>query len=282
MFFNLPSGAERLPAELQALLDLHQPLPETAIARLCNLAAGTGDAELDAAFRRTVIDVDTLLMDVRWSIGHALLILRAYPELEKPLDDTDAVFDRVGMPNRAWVLIRPLLAEHERIFYSDLLERRPGGGTVGGWMLHMLVEDAISRAIGVLDRCAHLLLLASNAPAPRGRMYFRSGKLTILRDKHGVPIPADLMTLANGEELAFLLEYRDGFAHTVRPMAKAMRTPPVDSFVRPSGELVNEKPVSWSSADLVGFAVLGFHLCTQALPHVAEVCENYITPRRDT
>jgi hypothetical protein len=263
-------------------MDIHQPLPEGSIVDLCNLAAATRDTERDATFRRLVIDIDALLMDLRWSIGHALLILRAVPEMEQPLDGAEETFARVGMPNRAWVLLRPLMAGHDQVFYSNLLERRPGGGTVAGWMLHMLVEDSVSRSIGILDRCAHLILSAANAPAPRGRMNFRTGKLEILRDSHQVPIGQSLMDIASGEELKFLLDYRDGLAHTVRPMARVMRTPPADDFALPNGQRVNQRPVQWTATDLVGSAVLGLHLCREALPHVVATCSHYITPRRDT
>jgi hypothetical protein len=282
LFFTLPESAAHLPDELQTLLDEHQPLPQSSITRFCNLAAGTGDTERDASFRRLVVDVDALLMDLRWSIGQALLIIRAFPDLEKPLNETSTLLDRLGMPNRVWVLLRPLLAQHERIFYTDLMERRPGGGTVGGWMLHLLVEDAVSRAIGVLDRIAHLMLLAADLPAPRGRMYFRSGKFEILRDSHAAPIPGPIFDLAKGDELSFLLDYRDGLAHTVRPMTRVMRDPPVDEYGLEGGQRVRQTPISWTAADLVGLAVLGFHVCCEALPHAAQFCETYIVPRSDT
>lgn len=281
MFFRLPESAKDLQFELQALLDKHYPSPEGAITHLCNLAAATGESESDASFRRMVVDIDSLLMDIRWSIGQALLILRAFPDLEKPTDATTVDFGRIGMPNRVWVLIRPLVIGRDRIFYSDLLESRPGGGTVGGWMLHLLIEDAISRAIGVLDRLAHLVILAAKIPAPRGKMYFRSGKLELIKTNHGVPIPDAILDLAKGEDLAFLLNYRDGLAHTRRSTTRLMGSPPVDNYTSPTG-WVNEKPIGWTGEQLVGLGVLGFHLCSEAMPHIVRTCEHYITPRRDT
>ena len=254
------------------------PLPEQAITELCDLAAATDDSERFARFRRVVVDVETLLWELRWHIGHAILLIRVFPEIGQSPGESDPVLEKIGMPNRVWLNIRPLLSNHSQVFYSDLRARTPGGGTVAGWVLHMLVDDAVSRAIGTLDRLAQLVILAADVPAPRGRMYFRSGKFKLLTEKHHLQFPDELLSIAGSPDLEFLLDYRDGLAHTVRPIARAMRTPPTDSFVTEAGGRVQERPLAWTAADLIVIAALGFRICIDALTPVTAVCRSLVQP----
>lgn len=277
MFFTLPGDAQNQQAIVQDLLDKHNPMPGPELNRLSGIAVRTPVTDKRYAdFRRTLVDIDDLFCDMRWAVGHALLLVRAFPTLSAPKPEPNAVFDRIGMPNRAWHLLRPLMVERERIFYSDLLETRTGGSTVAGWMLHMLVDQAVTHSVAALDRLSQLLLFVANVPAPRGRMYFRSGKLALLVDKHRLPLPPAIISLASSEEVAFLIDYRDGLAHTERPITPALRTPPVDEFMDAAGEFHRTAIKGWTPWELVGIGLMGLETARSALSPVADFCDLYV------
>lgn len=273
MFFQLPETLRSMPAVVQALLDEHAPIPNLDLNALAQVAAATPPTERCAVLRRYVVDADGLLDDVRWHIGQALLIWEAYPAIAAPADNDD--LGNVGIPNRVALLLRPYVSGRERVFFDDLLEPR-SGGTVGGWMIHMMVDGAVTKAIGVLDRLAHVLLLAADVPAPRGRMYFRNGKLAYLRERVGEQFPASLLELGSSEELEFLLAYPDGLAHTFRPTSGAMRAPPVDTFIDASGRTVIVPPSPWGADELIAIALSSFDLVKRALPGTVELCRRLL------
>jgi hypothetical protein len=103
-------------------------------------------------------------------------------------------------------------------------------------------------------------------------MYFRSGKLAYLSERARGGLPASLLALGESEELAFLLDYRDGLAHTVRPASSAAQFAPVDRFVDASGRTVLVGAGARDADELAAIALASFDLVTRALPGTVEFC----------
>jgi hypothetical protein len=250
MFFSLPSDLEGEIGKVESLLSEHNPWPHAEIARLTKLAAARSEqSKRNADFRLTVLDVEDLIHGCRWAIGNGLLLIRVYPEINSPPSEVESQFMRIGVPVRVPLLLSGLLAGRDQVIYRDLLERHPSGGTVGAWMVRILVDHAVTTSIAILDRLSQLLVFASGATAPRNRMYFREGKLRRLRDDAGVPIQDTLVELASSEEMVFLLDYRDGLAHTVR-LNTTLGAPAVDQYLDDTGQVQPTRSNSWSSDDL--------------------------------
>lgn len=180
------------------------------------------------------------------------------------------ILDHLGIPSRVHLLISGLLAGRDRVIFRDPMERRPGGKTVGRWMVRILCDHVVSSSIAVLDRLAQLLVLGNGVTAPRNRMYFRTGKLELLRKNLGVEIPDRLLELAEGEELDFLLQYRDGLAHTQRVNSTALGSAAVDDYLDEAGESVRVLAADWGPEELLGISLMAFSLTRDVLHEVAD------------
>ena len=143
-------------------------------------------------------------------------------------------------------------------------------------MIRILADHTVNSSIAVLDRLAHLLVLAADVEPPRNRMYFRSGKFEVLRDKHQIPISDSLMDLSKGEELRFLLEYRDGFANTIRLNTAALGAAAVDRYLDDAGQVQRVRSANWSSEELLGISLMSFELVRTALLEIGLHCQALI------
>jgi hypothetical protein len=280
VFFCLPESAAGEIARVEALLKEHHPWPQRELSILGDLAVNApGGLKRFVDFRRIVLDIEGLVQDTRWAVGNGLLMLRVYPEISDPLSDVEDQYDHLGIPAKVHLLISGFLADRERVIFQDVLERQPGGKRVGAWMIRILADHAVTSNIAVLDRLSHLLILAADVDPPRNRMYFRSGKFELLRDKHGVPISDSLIRLAEGEELTFLLDYRDGLAHTVRLNSAALGAASVDEYFDESGQVQRIRSANWSSEELLGIALMSTTLVRTALREIGEHCQALLNPR---
>lgn len=234
MFFSLPESAREEVARTESLLQEHNPWPQPELAKLADLALAVPEGpKRFADFRRIVLDIEGFVQDSRWAIANGLVILRAFPAIAEPVSE----FHHLGVPIRVHLLISDLIVGRERAIFEDLLERGPGGMPVGAWMIRILADHAVILSIAVLDRLAHLLILAANVEAPRNRMYFRSGKFEHLRDNNAVPITKSLIDLAESNEFKLLLDYRDGFAHTMRVDTPVLGAAVVDHYRDDAGDV---------------------------------------------
>lgn len=280
MFFCLPESAREEVSRTEALLQKHNPWPRVELAKLVDvaLAAPEGPRRF-ADFRRMVLDIEGFVQDSRWAIANGLLILRAFPTVGAPMSKN---FENLGVSPRVHLLLSDLIVGRERVIFEDLLEPGPGGKRVGAWMIRILADHTVISSLAVLDRLAHLLLLAANVKAPRNRMYFRSGKLELLRDKHAVPISQSLIELAKSEDFSLLLEYRDGFAHTMRLDTSALGSALVDHYLDDAGDVQTIRTANWSSEELLGISLMSFELVRTALWEIGEHCEALLRPQDQT
>jgi hypothetical protein len=277
VFFHLDETQEAEIERVEELLREHNPWPEGDLSRLSKVAADTPDSEQRfAEYRRTVLDIDSLLQDARWGVGNALLMIRGFPNLAAPLSDVESRFDHIGIPARVHLLISGLIVDRDRVIFRDPMERQPGGKTVGRWMVRLLCDHVVNCSIAVLDRLAQLLVLGHGVAAPRNRMYFRTGKLEVLRSELGLPIPDRLLEIAGGEELEFLLSYRDGMAHTQRVNTTALGVAAVDEYVDATGESVRVRAADWSPEELLGISLMAFTATCDALHEVADYSANLL------
>jgi hypothetical protein len=143
-------------------------------------------------------------------------------------------------------------------------------------MIRILADHTVNSSIAILDRLAHLLVLAADVEPPRNRMYFRSGKFEALRYRHQVLIPDSLMDLTKSKELSFLLEYRDGFAHTMRLNSAALGAAAVDQYLDDKGQVQRVRSANWSSEELLGISLMSFELVRKALREIGLLCQTLL------
>lgn len=278
MFFPLPEELAGEVSTVESLLSKHNPWPRAAMARLTRLAADTPQRRKRFSdFRLTVVDIEDLLHGCRWAIGNGLLLIRVSSE-PSSASEPESQFERIGVPARVQLLLSGFLAGRDRVIFRDLQERHPSGGKVGSWMIRILADHAVTSSIAVLDRLAQLLVFASGAKPPRNRMYFREGKLRLLRDQGAVAIPDSILALAASEDLGFLLQYRDGLAHTLRLNTTALGAPAVEEYLDEDGTIQRTKSALWSSEELVGIGLMAFELVRSALEEVGTCCEAHLSP----
>ena len=275
MFFRLSEEVTSTQVEVQALLDKKNPLPDADLNLLAEVGAGSPETAQGAALRRLVVDLDDLFVQLRWHVGQALLIWRAFPRLWSPTTKADELTSRFGMVNKARLLLRPFIMEQSCVFYHDLEERRPGGGTIGGWVLHMMVDSAVDRSVAILDRLARLSALAAGVKFANDKVYFRSGKLKVIRRTIGAELGDPLVALAEGEAVQFLISYRDGLSHTIRPASWVSGTPAADSWVDDTGVEQRAQDPHWGANELVSIALLALDVTSQALTPVVAICRRF-------
>lgn len=277
MFFELTPEVAQQQLELQALLDEHSPLPEADLVTLAGLAAKTPDTEVGASLRAQILGLDDMIAQVRWQLAQAMLIWRAYPDsVNSEANTDDPVVKYGGMSTKALLLLRPWLRSQSRVFYASLEESKPGGGTVGGWMIHLMVDGCVERATAVLDRLARLCATAANVRFENDKVYFRSRKLSVIRKTVGPALGDPLVALADGEEVNFLIQYRNGLAHTFRPATWVSGTPGLDDWLDESGNRVFSNNPNWDGQDLATIALMAYGLTCQALALTVPVCRHFM------
>jgi len=276
MFFELTPEVAQQQLEVQALLDEHNSFPEADLIALAGTASKTPDTEAGAALRAQVLALDDMIAQLRWQLAQAVLIWRSYPDLfSSDAHADDMVVKHGGMSTKALLLLRPWLRSQSRVFYSSIDEEKPGGGTVGGWMIHLMVDGCVERSAAILDRLALLCATAAGVTFPNDKVYFRSRKLSVISKKVGPELGDPLVTLAEGEDLQFLIQYRNGLAHTHRPAAWVSGTPGLDNWTDDSGERVFSSNPNWDGSDLVTIALMAYDLTCQALGLTVPVCTKF-------
>jgi hypothetical protein len=178
MFFKLPDTVEPILSRVQELLDAHHPIPDSTLNTLAHIGANTLDSRQGAELRRLILDVDDLLVQLRWHVAQAMLIWKAYPQLWTADNEVDQLVSRLGMPTKVRLLLRHFMVSRSRVFYIDLEERLFGGATVAGWVLHMMVDNAVGRSIALLDRLARMAAVGAGVEFDNKKVYFRSRKLS--------------------------------------------------------------------------------------------------------
>ncbi len=275
MFFRLPDNAQPALLEVQELLDAHHPIPDALLNKLAQAGANTPDGRQCVELRRLILDVDDLLVQLRWHVGQAMLIWKAYPHLWVAESEVDQLLSRLGMPTRVRLLIRHFVVSQSEVFYPDMERRLSGGATVAGWVLHMMVDNAVGRSIGLLDRLARLAAVATGVEFDNKKVYFRSRKLNAIREVVGADLGDPLVALAESEEVLFLQDYRDNLSHTLRPTSWIAGAPPVDGFVDTGGTVQRSDGTRWGADEMAAVGIASYVVVVRALGSVVDICARH-------
>jgi hypothetical protein len=262
-------GEETL-LKIQHELDLNCPPPESDLIRLGQCVATLPDSEESAKLRRLVTDIDDLVAQIRWHLGHALLLMDSLPDILKAGEDDDDIIKDLGIPTGAQLLLRGHISDANRVLYDDLSTPRRGG-TVGGWVFHMMVDSAVYRAVSALDRLATLLWYAAELPVEP--IYFRSGKLKKLHAAICCDETAHLLKIAEGKLLNLIIDYRDGLTHRTKAYSRASGFTPSERWKDKNGRQVIWDDKAWDVETLFALGRASYLQLTEALGPGVSVCE---------
>jgi hypothetical protein len=271
---------EQVMLKVEEQLRLNCPSPESELARLGVAAAHLADSEVSARVRRLVIDVDDLIAQARWHLGHALLLMETQPQIldsKEPEDEVERMIDQAGMPSSVILLLRGYIRDADRVLYSDLSTQRRGG-TVAGWVFHMMIDSAIYRAISALDRVAHILWYAANLPmldknSSKVRVYFRARKIEKVHNVINDANSQELLKIANGRVLEYAIAYRDGLTHDAKTYSKTAGSMPVDEWLTPDGKRFIMRDEEMTAELLFALANATYHQLLEVLKPSVTICE---------
>lgn len=267
--------SEEILIKVQRELDLNCPSPESILSRLCRCVATLAASEESAKLRHLVLDIDDLTAQTRWHLGQALLLLETQPEILTAGENDDPMIKGAGVPTGAQLLLRDYIVKADRVLYEDLSTPRRGG-TVGGWIFHMMIDGAVYRTVSALDRLAALLWSAADLPVDR--IYFRSGKVEKLHAAIRSDDSARLLQIAEGKLLTFIVDYRDGLTHSTKAYSRASGHPPSELWKDKNGHLVVWDDNSWNAETLFALGRASYLQLVEALEPSTRICEKKWPP----
>ena len=250
-------------------LNVNCPPPESLLIKLSHIVAYLPKDEQSTRIRRFALDTDELISEVRWHLGQALLLMKTHPHILKAEEDENE-FAIKEIPTDVQHLLRGFMRQPEKVLYNDLSESRRGG-TVAGWIFHMMIDSSVYRAIAALDRIAHILWSA--AELSEDRIYFRSKKVKKLDEIFDCPESHELLKIAESPLFELIINYRDGLAHYAKLYAHFSSTPPVDMWTTPNGKEVISKPGKWDADLFFALGNAAFHQVIEALTFAVSICE---------
>ncbi len=263
--------SKETPIKIQKELDLNCPSPESNLPKLGRCVATLPDGEKSAKIRHIVLDIDDLTAQIRWHLGQALLLMDSQPDILKAGENDDDLIKGLGMPAGAQLLLRGYIRDADRVLYDDLSTPRRGG-TVGGWIFHMMIDSAVYRAVSALDRLATVLWYAADLPI-KERIYFRSGKVKKLNAAFCSDETAHLLKIAEGEPLNFIINYRDGLTHSTKAYSRASGFTPSEQWKDKNGRLVIWDENAWNAEMLFALGRASYLQFTEALGPSVSICE---------
>ena len=257
-------------SKVEQQLRVNCPSPESDLAKLGKIVAALSDSAESAKIRRFAFDIDDLIAQTRWHLGQALLLLETQPPILNSGEDDSELVRESGMSTDVQLLLRGYVREADCILYEDLSEPR-SGGTVAGWIFHMMIDSAVYRSIAALDRIAHILWYA--AKLPMERIYFRSGKIKKLDETLDCAESQELLRIAEGPLINFLINYRDGLTHDAKAYSRIAGYPPTDEWKTPNGKQVFWKADEWNVELLFALGNGAYHQLLDALRYAVLICE---------
>lgn len=153
---------------------------------------------------------------------------------------------------------------------------------MAGWIYHMMVDDAVTRAISVMDRLARIVCLVASVTFSNNKVYFRSQKLQRVHEVLGKPESHKLVELATDDLYNLLLDYRDGLAHERKSFAPLAGFPPGDYYVDEGGQVVMMSADQWTGEYLFALANAAYQQCVAALHEVTAICEQELPKQAGT
>lgn len=250
-------------------LDKNCPSPEGDFSMLGKSIASRPPDKFTGEITHAAEDIQNLIDEIRWHIGQALLLWEVHPELNKIGQNDGSVFDRIGFPGFAPLLLRKYTLDATKVLYSDLSTKRKGS-PVSGWIFHMMIDDSVYRAIAALDRLARILwILTGKLPK---RIYFSSQQLKKINSDLNEPETEELLAIAQRDVLGFLHAYRDGLAHDRKFSSRLAGSPFVHVVGFENGQPIYERPTDIGIEDLFALAHVGYHQVTDALTPLTKLC----------
>ena len=223
-----------------------------------------------AFLRRVALDIDDLSSQIRWHLGQALLLMHLHPEMLEAGQEDFPPIGQHGMPTAAHLLLRGYVFQADKVYFRNLSESWRGG-TIGGWIFHMMIDSSVYRALSALDRLA--LLAWHAAGLSEERIYFRSRQIARLDRALSSPASKALLEIAERPVLDLITTYRNGFSHTQKAYSRIAGFPPADSWSNEEGDHVLMRPDGWDAEHLFALATAAFVQFRDALPHVLTICQ---------
>ncbi len=272
---TLPFDGDHPPgirSKIERLLEANCPSPEQDIISLCmTMAKCPVPGAKGSLLRHVTVDIDDFISQIRWHLGQALLLMEIHPTMLKTEDDPQNICEQLGMPMAVQLGLREYVLGGDRVMGRELSENWKGG-TVGGWIFHMMIDSAIYRAFSALDRLAVLIWYAAEL-SEKEHVFFRAGKLSKVHDVLSSADSKALVEIAESELFEFITTYRNGFSHTNKAYSRIAGFPPADSWTTEDGERVLVRPDGWNADDLFALANAAYGQVREALPHVSRICQ---------
>lgn len=267
--------------EIQDSLDRNFPSPEEDLVKLSLSLGYSPDGETYSEVRFLVLEVDNLIAQLRWHLGQVVLIAKRYPQVLKKTNEDEIEEGEPEelahlpkeMPTRSHLLLRGYISRPEQVLFPDLSENWKGG-TVAGWIYHMMIDDAVARSLAILDRLAAIVCLVGKVKF--NKVYFRSGKLQVIHRDMNTPETKRLLEIAEGDVLNLLIEYRDGWNHTQLTHSAITGFMPADSYINESGEYVRVQSTQLTGELLFALARAAYDQVVQVLHEVRLLCEQRV------
>jgi hypothetical protein len=257
--------------KIQKELELNCPSPESNLVTLGQCVATLPDSEGSAQLRHYVLDIDDLTAQIRWHLGQALLLMDSQPAILKAGEDDDDLIKSYGIPTGVELLLRSNISNADRVLYDDLSTPRRGG-TVGGWIFHMMIDSAVYRTVSVLDRLMTVLWYAAELPM-KERIYFRSGKVKKLNAAICSDETAHLLKIAEGKLLKLIIDYRDGLTHNTKAYSRASGFTPSEEWKDENGRRVIWHENAWDAERLFALGRASYLQFTEALEPSVSICK---------
>lgn len=262
---------------VEKALGVNCPSPESELSVLSKIASQFPNTEKGAKMRRFVIDIDDLVAQTRWHLGQALYLMETYPHVltqaNPEADDSLTIVSKYGAPANALLLLRGYVRDADRIFFEDLAIARRGG-TVAGWIFHMMIDNAIYRSTATLDRIAHLLWYEIELPLQESgkevRIYFRKGTLEKVYKKWKSPHVKSLLNLCEDPAFKYIISYRNKYTHTEKVYSSIAGTRPADEWTGPDGKHYIRAPLEIDAETLFALANASYHQLTASIKSLTE------------
>lgn len=245
------------------------PAPENCLIKLGQIAGYMPKTEESAKIRRFILDIDELISEVRWHLGQALLLMENQPHILHIGEDDDEIA-KDGLLTSVQLLLRGFIKRPDRIFYEKLNESRRGG-TVAGWIFHMMIDSSIYRSIAILDRVAHVLWYAAELPSER--IYFRSKKVEKIDSSLKLPESRKLVEIANGKIFNFLIDYRDSLTHNMKAYSRISGSLPIDDWISDNGKQIYKYNREWDAERMFALGNTAYHQVLDVLKYFVLICE---------
>ena len=264
------------------------PSPEGDLNTLCLLLARLDESVRSAQLRLLAVDIDDLVAQARWHLGQSLLLLEVVPDALRTAvaeDDIQESIQQNGMPTSALLLLRPYIKDADKVLFRDLSEPRRGG-TVAGWLFHMMIDSAVFRTIAAMDRIALLLWIVAGLPVSDkhgrpSRVYFRSGKIAAMQRALPSAQVDSLLQIAAGPLWEYVLAYRDGLSHSAKMYSRIAGSLPAHEWVGQEGARFVQLADKWDAELLFALGRGTYDQLLQAMPLMTAICQAQLPPLRE-